>query len=99
MEWKEPGRYIPIMFLPYSWGSLFGVPSKVPVFYSSNDFAPGFAEDFLEGQAVVRRATLFPTQFSGRGFLSRDWDLTRDYIRDSIRDYTKLQEGPLCPLP
>ena len=30
MESKGPGRYIPIIFLPYSWGSLFAVPSKVP---------------------------------------------------------------------
>ena len=29
-----------------------------------------------------------PTQFNGHGFL----------IRDYIRDCTKLQEGPLCPL-
>ena len=32
MEYKDPGRYIPIIFLLYSWGSLFGVPSKVPLF-------------------------------------------------------------------
>ena len=31
---------------------------------------------------------MFLTQFNGHGFL----------IRDYIRDYTKLQEGPLCPL-
>ena len=31
MEYKDPGRYIPIIFLLYSWGSLFGVPSKVPL--------------------------------------------------------------------
>ena len=30
MEDKDPGRYIPSTFLLYSWGSLFGVPSKVP---------------------------------------------------------------------
>ena len=29
MEHKDPGRYIPITFLPYYWGSLFGVPIKV----------------------------------------------------------------------
>ena len=29
-EHKDPGRYIPIMFLLYSWGSLSGVPIKVP---------------------------------------------------------------------
>ena len=28
MEHKDHGRYIPVIFLPYSWGSLFGVPSK-----------------------------------------------------------------------
>ena len=31
MEYKDPGRYIPIIFLLYSWGSLFGVPIKVPL--------------------------------------------------------------------
>ena len=30
MEYKDPGRYIPIIYLLYSWGSLFGVPSRVP---------------------------------------------------------------------
>ena len=30
-EYKDPGRYIPIFFLLYSLGSLFGVPSKVPL--------------------------------------------------------------------
>ena len=31
IEYEDPGRYIPSIFLPYSWGSLFGVPSKVPL--------------------------------------------------------------------
>ena len=31
MEYKDPGRYISIIFPLYSWGSLFGVPSKVPL--------------------------------------------------------------------
>ena len=31
MEHKDPGRYIPIIYLLYSWGSLFGVPSRVPL--------------------------------------------------------------------
>ena len=30
-EYKGPGRYIPITFLLYSWGSLFGIPIKVPL--------------------------------------------------------------------
>ena len=33
MEYKEPGRYIPIVYLLYSWGSRFGVPSKVPLYW------------------------------------------------------------------
>ena len=33
MEYKDPGRYIPIIYLLYSWGSLFGVPSRVPLMY------------------------------------------------------------------
>ena len=31
IEYKDPGRYIPIIFLLYSWGSLFGVPIRVPL--------------------------------------------------------------------
>ena len=27
----DPGRYMPIILILYSWGSLFGVPSKVPL--------------------------------------------------------------------
>ena len=32
LEYEDPGRYIPIIFLLYSWGSLFGVPIRVPLF-------------------------------------------------------------------
>ena len=35
MEYKDPGRYIPIIYLLYSWGSRFGVPSKVPLMYAT----------------------------------------------------------------
>ena len=28
MEYWDPGRYVAIIFLLYSWGSLFGVPIK-----------------------------------------------------------------------
>ena len=31
MEYEDTGRYIPIIFLLHSWGSLFGVPIKVPL--------------------------------------------------------------------
>ena len=31
MEYKDPGRYIPIIYLLYSWGSLVGAPSRVPL--------------------------------------------------------------------
>ena len=31
MEYKDPGRYVPIIYLLYSWGYLFGVPSRVPL--------------------------------------------------------------------
>ena len=30
IEYQDPGRHIPILFLVYSWGSLFGIPGKVP---------------------------------------------------------------------
>ena len=32
MEYKDPARYIPIIYLLYSWGSLFGVSSRVPLY-------------------------------------------------------------------
>ena len=32
MEYQDPGRYIPIIYLLYSWGSQFGVPSRVPLY-------------------------------------------------------------------
>ena len=32
-EYKDPGRNIPIIFLLFSRGSLFGVPSKVPLIH------------------------------------------------------------------
>ena len=31
MVYKDPGRYIPIIYLLCSWGSQFGVPSRVPL--------------------------------------------------------------------
>ena len=31
MEYKDSSRYIPIIYLLYSWGSRFGVPSRVPL--------------------------------------------------------------------
>ena len=31
MQYEDPGRSIPIIFLLYSWGSLFEVPIKVPL--------------------------------------------------------------------
>ena len=31
MDYKDPGEYIPIKFLVHSWGSLLGVPSKIPL--------------------------------------------------------------------
>ena len=31
VEYKDPGRYVPIIFLLFSWGSLFGVPRKDPL--------------------------------------------------------------------
>ena len=31
VEYKDPGRCIPIIYLLYSWSSRFGVPSRVPL--------------------------------------------------------------------
>ena len=33
IEYKDPSRYIPSIFLLHSWGFLFGVPIKVPFQY------------------------------------------------------------------
>ena len=33
MEYKDPGRYIPIIYLLYSWGSRFGVPVESLYFW------------------------------------------------------------------
>ena len=38
IEDKDPGRYIPIICLLDSWGSLFGVPSKVPSYLEGRGF-------------------------------------------------------------
>ena len=35
MEYMDPGRYIPIIYLLYSWGSRFGVPSRVPLLFQT----------------------------------------------------------------
>ena len=35
IEYKDPSKYIPVVFQLYSWGSLFGVPSKVPLFHAN----------------------------------------------------------------
>ena len=32
MEYKDPGGYIPIIYLLYSWGSRLGVPSRIPLY-------------------------------------------------------------------
>ena len=39
-------------------------------------------------QTAHGRQSKFPTEFNGHGLL----------VKDSIRDYTKLQEEPECPL-
>ena len=33
MEYKDPGRYMPLIFLLYSWGSLFGVPTRTTLWW------------------------------------------------------------------
>ena len=38
MEYKDPGKYIPIIYLLYSWGSRFGVPSRVPLGFRACNF-------------------------------------------------------------
>ena len=38
IEYMDPAGYIPIIFLLYSWGSLFGAPIKVPISLSNHPF-------------------------------------------------------------
>ena len=40
-DYKDPGRYVSIVFLLYSCGFLFGVPSKVPVYREFHGIAYG----------------------------------------------------------
>ena len=49
MEYKDPGRYIPFIFLLYSWGSLFGVPSKWSLYSSVFRVNGLFCLDVREG--------------------------------------------------
>ena len=39
IEHKDPGRYIPVIFLLYSWGALFGVPNKARFLFSRGALA------------------------------------------------------------
>ena len=41
MEYKDPGSYVPAIFLLYSWSSLFGVPIKVPLAFSLGKYRVG----------------------------------------------------------
>ena len=52
MEYKDPGRYIPILYLLYSWGSRFGVPSRVPLPKTKPECA--FAKVAVIGLAGLR---------------------------------------------
>ena len=47
-EYKDPGRYIPIIFLLYSWGSLSGVPIKVLHLRVSAQTSPSPKTDIVE---------------------------------------------------
>ena len=40
--YKDPGRYIPIIFLLYSWGSLFEVPINVPLNFGQRSKLPSY---------------------------------------------------------
>ena len=57
MEYKDPGKYIPIIYLLYSWGSRFGVPSKIPL----KTRAPaGRAKSLDSSAASMASMTFFP---------------------------------------
>ena len=47
MECKDPGRYIPSIYLLYSWGSLFGVPSRVPLMVVSLNYCSQNGAKFM----------------------------------------------------
>ena len=46
-EYKDPGRYIPNIFLLQYWGSLFGVPMSTLLFYE------GLGLGFLLGPVAL----------------------------------------------
>ena len=43
MEYKDPGRYIPSIYLLCSWGSRFGVLSRVPLIKGLQGISAGKA--------------------------------------------------------
>ena len=47
---KEPGRYVPFIFLLYSWGSLFGDPSRTLLAFSLSSLNPTLPETNMETQ-------------------------------------------------
>ena len=60
MEYKVSSRYIPIIYLLYSWGSRFGVPSRVPVNYLA------ILRLHVEAQALFLWTKPFPSVLCGK---------------------------------
>ena len=54
----DPGRYIPFLFLLYSWGSLSGVPSKGPLGLI-HERSVALVGPFLPPMSVVGGACIF----------------------------------------
>ena len=71
MEYKDPGRYIPIIYLPYSWGSLFGVPSRVPLIFGFKFDVddPGGEADEESTEEIRLDARAGNYTFSYRGYI------------------------------
>ena len=70
MVYKDPGRYIPIIYLLYSWGSQFGVPSLgFPVWGSFIPVAGPAGDTALRSSnAAISPLGSFLTTHSGLGF-------------------------------
>ena len=57
IQYKDPGRYIPIIFLLYSWRSLFGVPIRVPLNTVLKGDHPAFPKSMDSNPGSLEAAT------------------------------------------
>ena len=69
-EYDSSGRYIPVIFLLYSWGSLFGLPNPFPL--GSRARRTGFGLSQEESQKAGRLLDMSHGQSSFKRGAYRD---------------------------